>query len=150
MKPEETRVVVVSPFRAGNGRSREYHLTFAKLLCGRLARAGYIVFASHVFCPLFLDEDNEADRTNGLRIERGWIDVSYRLAVWDPWGVSGGMAGAIDYVGELNRDRELRAAGLFEAGFNPGLAPSPILVHYASRGEVPEWNELIASMRERP
>jgi hypothetical protein len=138
MKPEETRVVVVSPFRESGKRTREYHKVLAHLLCYRLAHAGYIVFASHVFCPLFLDEDLAEDRANGLRIERGWIDVSDRLAVWDLWGLSSGMQGAVEYAEKMNRIRR-----------SPPFNGRQITIDYVTHGEVPEWDDRVKKELER-
>ena len=152
MKPEETLVVVVSPYRAANGRSRQAHGLFARTLLNRLARAGYLVFASHVFCTEFLDEDVAADRENGLRIERGIVARSDRLAVWDLWGMSSGMKGAIDWAGELNKIRIAEEERLWAEGIH-GIVSGmkPIIVSYASRGEVPEWADLIdRDERSRP
>lgn len=144
MKPEETLTIVVSPFREANGRSRQAHAHFARTLCNRLARAGYIVFASHVFCPEFLDEDVPEDRENGLRIERGIIARSDRLAVWDLWHMSSGMKGAVEYAAQLNKIRIGEEERLWDEGIHGIVVPmKPIVVHYASRGEIPEWRDLI-------
>ena len=144
MKPENTLVVVVSPYRAANGRSLQTHATRAKTLCLLLARANYVVFASHVFCTQFLDEFVPEDRENGLRIEREIIARADRLAVWDLWGMSSGMRGAVDWVAQLNRLRIGEEERLWSEGVHGIVAHmKPIVVSYASRGEVPEWHELV-------
>jgi len=88
-------VMVISPFRASANRTRQQHLSHAKKLCELACRAGYAPFASHVFYPQFLNEDDEKDRHLGLDCEKVWIAACNELWVWDAWGVSDGMKSAI-------------------------------------------------------
>jgi hypothetical protein len=119
-------IVVVSPFRASEKRSREEHEEHAKLLCRHLARAGRIVYAGHLLCPLFLDEDLASDREAGIAINLGWIERCDRLAIWDVWGITAGMKAEIEYAEKMNAENEWRQ----------------IAIHYFSKGEVPEWEDL--------
>lgn len=110
-------VMVISPFRASATRTRGQHLAHAKKLCELAARAGVAPFASHVFYPLFLDEDSEKDREIGLACERAWIERCDELWVWDDWGISTGMKAAIGQA-EFCQNIEIR---------------------YFSRGEITWW-----------
>ena len=114
-------VIVVSPFHETVERSRRYHTTFAKLLCHRAAKAGVTPFASHLFYPQFLNEDDPADRELGLACEHGWIDKCDELWIWNAWGISPGMQAAIDYV----LDHDL-----------------PVEMKLYTSGLIPEWNGL--------
>jgi peroxiredoxin len=88
-------VMVISPFRASATRSRFQHLEHAKKLCALAARSGAAPFASHVFYPQFLNEDDDEDRQLGLDCEKVWIAGCNELWVWDAWGISDGMKSAI-------------------------------------------------------
>ena len=127
-------VVVVSPFREANGRSREEHRLHALRLCLLAARAGHAVFASHGFYPLFLDEDLPADRELGLAMEREVIARSDMLWIWDPWGLSSGMTGAIQFA----KSENLRWAET-QAKDYPTNRREPIAICYFSKDEVPAW-----------
>ena len=111
-------VMVISPFRASANRTREQHLKHAKKLCELACRAGHAPFASHVFYPLFLDEDSERDREIGLGCEHAWLQLSDEIWVWDDWGISSGMKSAIGQAQDYQN----------------------IEIRYFSRGEIPAWN----------
>jgi hypothetical protein len=128
-------VVVISPFRATMSRSREDNKEHAKILCRRLARAGCIVYAGHLMCPEFLDEDLPSDREIGLAVNLGWIERSDRLAVWDVWGISSGMDTEIKHAEKVNLTR------VGPEDDDPEYV-APIKIHYFSKGEVPEWEDL--------
>lgn len=123
------RVVVVSPFRASPSRSRKYHTVFAKLLCLAVAHAGHAPFASHLFYPAFLDDNDEVDRATGLACEHAWIERCDELWVWDHWGISQGMQAAIDHAEEWSRPYDHK----------------PIVILSFSKGEIPEWQDLAES-----
>jgi hypothetical protein len=115
----KSAVVVVSPFRASPERSRAEHGLFARQLCLRLAKGGFVPFASHLFAPLFLDDDVPEEREAGIAISKGWIERADWLAVWDLWGISTGMAAEIEWAEKMGK-----------------------AVRYASKGEIPEWHDL--------
>jgi hypothetical protein len=114
-------IMVVSPFRASATRSRFQHLEHAKKLCELAARAGVAPFASHVFYPLFLDEDSERDREIGLECEHAWLEWADQVWVWDDWGISSGMNRAIGKAQDYQN----------------------IEVLYFSRGEIPAWKSFL-------
>jgi hypothetical protein len=114
-------VMVVSPFRASANRTREQHLAHAKKLCELAARAGVAPFASHVFYPLFLDEDSEKDREIGLVCEHEWLGQCDELWIWDDWGISSGMKRAIGKAQDYQN----------------------IEIRYFSRGEISAWLKLL-------
>jgi hypothetical protein len=107
----------------------------AEALCLLLARAGVPTFASHLYTTRFLDDNDSAEREAGIAISKCWIAWADRLAVWDPWGISSGMAAEIAWAEALNEDRradELARPRLF--------IRAPIQIHYFTSGEVPEWS----------
>ena len=112
-------VIVISPFRETATRSRAEHLAHAKKLCELACRAGYAAFASHVFYPLFLDENSADDRALGLACEHAWITSCQELWIWDSWGISDGMREAIDFAHTWG-----------------------IPTCYFSHGEIPAWKDV--------
>ena len=128
-------VIVVSPFHETEQRSRHYHRTFAQLLCLRVAKAGAAPFASHLFYPQFLTEDDPADRELGLACEHGWIERCDELWIWDAWGISSGMQAAIDYARTINETGN-------QAMHCSYCRSLPVKMRFYSQGDVPEWNGL--------
>jgi hypothetical protein len=126
--------IVISPYRAANGRTRRQHAQRAEALCILLARAGVPTFASHLYATQFLNEDDPAEREAGIAISKCWIARADRLAVWDPWGISEGMAAEIAWAEVLNRG--WKAGG----GLPAPLIHAPIQIHYFTSAEVPEWS----------
>lgn len=118
--------VIESPFRATPQRTREEHRIHALKLCRAIALAGGVPFASHTYCPAFLDEDDAAERALGIEIQKQAIRVATAVLVWDDWGISTGMGMAIRFAGELG-------------GIYGKLGPQ---IHYHSQGQVPEWDRL--------
>jgi hypothetical protein len=126
--------IVISPLRAANGRSVGAHVERAEALCLLLARAGVPTFASHLYATRFLDDAVLEEREAGIAISKCWIARADRLAVWDPWGISSGMAAEIAWAEALNEDRRADELARFP------LHRAPIQIHYFTSGEVPEWN----------
>lgn len=137
------RIAVISPFRETAERSRAEHFATAKLLCRAAALASCAPFASHVSYPLFLDEDSEEERALGLSCEHAYLETMEEAWIWDPWGISGGMKGAIEYVEKINRDGN-------PSGHCAHCAHLQIKVKFFSKGEIPEWKEIGAYLQEVP
>jgi hypothetical protein len=126
--------IVISPYRAANGRSIGAHVERAEALCLLLARAGVPTFASHLYATAFLNDADPVEREAGIAISKCWIARADRLAVWDPWGISSGMGAEIAWAEELNdewADDDKRDALFIR---------EPIQIHYFTSAEVPEWN----------
>jgi hypothetical protein len=126
--------IVISPYRAANGRSVGAHVERAEALCLLLARAGVPTFASHLYATRFLDDADPTEREAGIAISKCWIARADRLAVWDPWGISSGMAAEIAWAEVLNEGWKVGG------GLPAPLIHAPIQIHYFTSGEVPEWN----------
>jgi hypothetical protein len=126
--------IVISPYRAANGRSVGAHVERAEALCLLLAQAGIPTFASHLYATRFLDDANPPEREAGIAISKCWIARADRLAVWDPWGISSGMAAEIAWAEALNEDRRADELARFP------LHRAPIQIHYFTSAEVPEWS----------
>ncbi len=135
--------IVISPYRAANGRSVGIHVERAKTLCLLLARAGVPTFASHLFATHFLDDNVLDEREAGIAISKCWIARADRLAVWDLWGITSGMAAEIAWAEECNRDRAPDRL-LADAPLR-----FPIEIHYFSCGGVPEWEDEFERTGER-
>jgi hypothetical protein len=166
MKMNGKATIVISPYRATLERSIGAHVERAEALCLLLARAGVPTFASHLYATQFLNDANPQEREAGIAISKCWIERADRLAIWDPWGVSPGMAAEIAWAEECNRcglERFLAHTVPLNEGVpaliihdDAGDHPSPpatvenlttyyqeeeaIQIHYFTRGEVPEWS----------
>lgn len=127
--------VVISPYRASAQRTLVEHEAHAKLLCARLARAGWAVYAGHLSCPQFLDEYDANDRKIGIETNKAWIERSDRICIWDPWGISSGMTAEIGHAEKIVAER--REMYLTERVIFPTID-----IHYFTKGEVPEWADL--------
>jgi hypothetical protein len=158
--------IVISPYRATSARSVLDHMFHARRLCLLLAQAGVPTFASHLYATQFLNDALPAEREAGIAISKCWIERADRLAIWDPWGISEGMAAEIAWAEECNR-RGLEQFLAHTVPLNAGVSaliihddtgdhPSPpatrgdliayyqeeeaIQIRYFTSGEVPEWN----------
>jgi hypothetical protein len=60
--------IVESPFKG----DRERNVEFAKNVCRALVWEGWNPYASHLFFPQFLDDDDEAERQTGISFGLEW------------------------------------------------------------------------------
>jgi 3-mercaptopyruvate sulfurtransferase SseA len=73
-------IIVESPFRGKNRFERKVNLAYAAKCCYHVYEQGHIPFASHLFFPEFLDEDDPKERAAG--IEAGYYFWSIADEVW--------------------------------------------------------------------
>lgn len=88
------RVVIISPLRGDYARNHRYALLCAKDCIQR----GESPFASHLFYPLFLDDQLPDDRFAGMNAGRDWMEAAQVIAVYTDLGISEGMKGDIEFA----------------------------------------------------
>lgn len=124
-------VCVLSPYRESAARSRKRHHDFAKILCQKATYDGFAPFASHLYGPVFLDEDVPADRAAGIAISKSIIARCDEVWVWDLWGITSGMKDEIGHAENCN-------ALIARCG-----TPPEIVIRYMSKAEIPSWDALL-------
>lgn len=85
------KVYIISPF-AGDTESNTEN---ARRYCAFAVRQGYIPFASHLFFPQFLSDDDAAERELGLFMGMVYLDGCREAWVFGE-RISGGMAAEIE------------------------------------------------------
>ena len=90
-------VVVESPY-AGDVEANVEYAQRALLDC--LSR-GEAPLASHLLYTQVLDDDNEAERTQGIEAGHAWIPMAIAVVLYIDLGVSPGMMAAIE-VAKMN------------------------------------------------
>lgn len=88
------RVVVESPFAGADKQERIRNLRFVAWCCRALRLQGHHPLASHLVCPMFLDEDSKDERNLGIAWAWCWIGDPHWL--FEDLGWSSGMQGAWD------------------------------------------------------
>jgi hypothetical protein len=73
-------IIVESPFRGKDRFERRANLAYAARCCYYVYEQGHVPFASHLFFPEFLDEDDPKERAAG--IEGGYYLWSVADQVW--------------------------------------------------------------------
>jgi hypothetical protein len=128
--------VIESPFAATAARTQEEHRIHALKLCRAVTLSrcdAAIVFASHIYVPLFLFENRPEERAAGIEIQKAMIHLpDVVILVWDDWGITKGMKAAIDYTEGRNWE--------YHKAMRAGMRLVRILRH--THGEVPEWDHL--------
>lgn len=95
------RVVVESPYAVKNDAldqdvEIEKNKTYARAACKDCMRQGEIPFASHLFFPQFLDEDNPVEREIGIAAGYCFWKEFDRIVFYIDNGISPGMAKALE------------------------------------------------------
>jgi hypothetical protein len=81
-------VIIESPY-AGDV---EANVAYAKRCVQDSLDRGEAPFASHLFYPLFLDDNDQSERTVGISCGKAWLLRALRMAVYCDRGISPGMA----------------------------------------------------------
>lgn len=104
-------VIVESPFRGGNLTERRANVKYAyKCLLDCISR-GEAPFASHLFYPQFLDEDNYEDRVRGIALGYAWGKLADLHIFYTDRGWSKGMLLALARCREKSLRTEFRSLG---------------------------------------
>jgi hypothetical protein len=73
-------IIVESPYRGTNRFERLENAAFCRRCCYHVYKEGHIPFASHLFFPEFLNEDDPVERKAG--IEGGYFFWQMAGEVW--------------------------------------------------------------------
>lgn len=97
---EPTLIVIESPYRAATGQKLGDNIELAIAACRYAIELGYNPFASHLYYPIFLDDNKPAERMRGIGSGFAWGALAKE--VWfiireGEWKFSAGMAQAFHY-----------------------------------------------------
>ncbi len=109
---EMKKVYICSRYRADKRHSVKGNINRALLACGYAVMEGYAPYAPHLYLPLFLDDNDPAEREKGMAIGREFLKICDE--VWQ-WGatVSEGMAAELALAKELGKPiRVFNSAGV--------------------------------------
>jgi len=103
-------VVIESPYAAGNGRTVEDNLTYARECMADSIRRGEIPIASHLIYtqPGILDDNIPAQRSHGIWMGYMWAQAARRAVFYVDHGMSSGMKKAKIYYEQESINYELR------------------------------------------
>jgi hypothetical protein len=113
------RVVIESPLAGDFERNKRYALWCARDCANR----GEAAYASHLFFPQFLDDEDPAHRAFGITAGYEWAQFADRFVFYTDLGESGGMKLAKSrWAGRNIEERKLPPDLLlaFEGGAYPG------------------------------
>lgn len=100
-------VIIESPY-AGD---IEANIEYAKRACLDSWTRGETPFASHLFCPQFLDDADEAERQGGIDIGYRWGLHAHLIAFYVDRGWSPGMEAALQHYSGTGVEMEIRWIG---------------------------------------
>jgi hypothetical protein len=118
--PPMRLVVVESPFRATEYRTKEQHREYLRLAMADCVRRNESPMASHHLLPEILMDDSPYERALGIRAGLAWGAHADLVAVYSQLGVSPGMKAAIEAYKAAGKPIEWRGIG--DAGFRRVLA----------------------------
>lgn len=89
------KVYICSPYRPITHKKKKYstakNITLAKNACKKAINLGHLPLAPHLYFTMFLNDDNEEERRQGLGYAREWIKASDEMWLVINHGVSEGM-----------------------------------------------------------
>lgn len=103
-----TSIYVCSPYRPlsasedSRNQELEANIRRAKQACRLLAKLGYLPLAPHLYFTQFLDDDNPAERGEGMNLAMEWLDASEEVWVFGEV-ISEGMAAEIAFAKEQGK-----------------------------------------------
>jgi hypothetical protein len=106
--PPMRLVVVESPFRATEYRTKEQHREYLRLAMADCVRRGESPMASHHLLPEILMDDSPYERALGIRAGLAWGIHAAAICVYSQLGVSPGMAQAINWYKDAGKIIEWR------------------------------------------
>lgn len=101
------RVVIESPFAGDRKRNHAYLLACLRDCFAR----GEAPIASHLIGPLVLDDDDPAQRAQGIMAGLAWQAKAHVVAVYEDLGRSRGMVAAIEHAEAKGIPIEYRRLG---------------------------------------
>jgi hypothetical protein len=133
------RVIVESPYAGDTQRNIEY----AKECCLDCIKRGEVPFASHLFFPQFLDDNNPDHRTIGLHMGYDFWEKAEEIVFYVDFGLSPGMEKALAKAFIENKPVKKRS-------IRPLLAstPPPELQKFAPKKRPEPFARLEADIKE--
>lgn len=97
------KVILESPYAGKDAYALSEHIKYARRAVRDSLDRREAPIASHLLYTQegVLDDSNIIDRRKGIEAGYEWIPVADRMVVYIDYGISPGMARAIDYVNEL-------------------------------------------------
>lgn len=99
-------IFVCSPYRptsrleADREREMRENVKRAKLACRILVKLGYLPLAPHLYFTRFLEDSDEKEREEGIRLGLRWLELSDELWVFGEQ-ITDGMSREISYARKL-------------------------------------------------
>lgn len=99
-------VFICSPYRPASTEPLEKaeelrgNIRLARRACELAVTCGYMPLAPHCYFTGFLNDDDPEQRKDGLKLAKGWLDISDMVWVFGDH-ISEGMAEEIAYASEL-------------------------------------------------
>jgi len=149
-------VIIESPFAAPTEEIRRLHAKYLDAAIRDSLWRGEAPFASHRFYTMFLDDDNPAERKQGMEAGFAWLKRADLQAAYTDFGISLGMQeGFLRSTVPVER-RTIsgwRGIGAYVHGFVDGLAGrvhDQAHVHYAEGLEDGTRQRLLGGNRFDP
>jgi hypothetical protein len=106
--PSPPLVVVETPFRATQYYSQEQHRLYLLHALADSYKRGEAPFASHHLATEVLNDDDDYERSLGIRCGKAWGKYADIIAVYSDLSCSDGMKDAIAYYRSLSKPIEWR------------------------------------------
>jgi hypothetical protein len=139
------RVIVESPYAGDTARNIEY----AKECCLDCIKRGEVPFASHLFFPQFLDDNNPDHRTIGVHMGYDFWEKAEEIVFYTDLGLSPGMEKALAKAfmeGKLVKKRSIDSKAAASK-----LPPAPEIQKFVpkrARLEPSPFSQLEADIKE--
>ena len=101
--PSPPLVVVETPFKATQYYTQEQHRLYLLHALADCYKRGEAPFASHHLATEVLNDDDDYERSLGIRCGKAWGKYADVVAVYSDLGCSEGMKDAIAYYKTLNK-----------------------------------------------
>ena len=106
-----TLTIIESPYSADNGRTIEENVKYAWQCVNDSIDRLEAPFASHLFYPNVLNDDERAERKLGMELGYQWGSVAPLVAVYTDHGISDGMMEGITRAAQAGSEIEFRRLG---------------------------------------
>ena len=97
-------VIIESPFSAPTMPELVQNIQYALLAVRHSLNQGEAPYASHLFYTQMLDDNNVAERQNGIKAGLEIGSFAQKTAVYTDFGISNGMEYGLDAAKNINRE----------------------------------------------
>ena len=97
-------VIIESPFSAPTMPELIQNIQYALLAVRHSLNQGEAPYASHLFYTQMLDDNNAAERQNGIKAGLEIGSFAQKTAVYTDFGISNGMKYGLDAAKNINRE----------------------------------------------